>query len=32
MHKKQVVTAGVKLGDADKVLLMIHGREHLQKV
>ncbi|MBA4168580.1 MAG: dienelactone hydrolase family protein [Chitinophagaceae bacterium] len=26
MHSKQIVSAGVKLGDADKVLIMLHGR------
>lgn len=26
MHQKNIVTAGKKLGEADKVLIMIHGR------
>ena len=26
MHKKQFITAGKKLEDASKVLIMIHGR------
>ena len=26
MHKKQIITAGKKLGDASKVLIMVHGR------
>lgn len=26
MHKKKIVTAGLKLSDAEKVLVMVHGR------
>jgi phospholipase/carboxylesterase len=26
MHKKQIITAGKKLGEADKALIMLHGR------
>lgn len=26
MHQKQIVTAGKKLQDVDKVLIMVHGR------
>lgn len=26
MHKKQIISAGKKLGEAEKVLIMIHGR------
>src|SRR5215813_7493584 len=26
MHSKQIVTAGKKIGESDKVMIMVHGR------